>query len=297
MRRCPWVADFRDPWSRAPWRGNRFRFVTWSTARLERHVVNRADRILFVAQGNRDDFAAAYGADVAQKFHVVPNGCDPAEFQFLTPNSQLPSAEEGMFVLLHAGSLYAGRSPLPLLEALSTAIDRGIVNPATFRLRLLGQVGHASGDLAGTCRRLGLEHVVELVPRIPREQSLQAMCAASGLLLLQPGHTVSVPGKLYEYLATGRPILAIVEEGETADIVRRSGAGVAVAPDNEEAIVEALATFMRMASVGVVPPARELYDGMIRAAETVRILDAVARGDTQTLAANTAVNGSIQRCG
>jgi glycosyltransferase involved in cell wall biosynthesis len=134
-------------------------------------------------------------------------------------------------------------------------------------------------DVSSACRELGLEQVVEFAPRVPRRESLTAMRSAAALLLLQPGHTVSVPGKLHEYLAAGRPILALAEEGETADIVRASGIGVSVPPEREEDLVPALMSLVRMASAPLSPPARTLYDGMARAAETVALLGAVVRGE------------------
>ena len=290
--RCQWVADFRDPWSRAPWRGDRFGFAIRAAVMLERQVVRRADRILFVAQGNRDDFAVHYGPDTARKFHVIPNGCDIQEFDAL---SEAPAVPDDMCVLLHAGSLYAGRSPGALLKAIAVAIEQGIVDPSRFRLRFLGHLGLASVDLSRTCRELGLEQVVEVVARVPREQSLQAMRSASALLLLQPGHTVSVPGKLYEYLASGRPILAVAEEGEIADIVRQSGVGVFATPDDEAGIVAALASLIPMVKTGVGAAPRELYDGMLRAAEAVRVLDAVVRGDSPSPADATVVEANTGR--
>ncbi len=193
--RRPWVTDFRDPWSRAPWRGDRYQFALRAAAALERAIVRRADRIVFVAAGNRDDFAAHYGASIASKFDVVSNGCDPAEFDAL--RGTVAPAPDGPFVLLHAGSLYAGRTPVPLLNAVARAIADGRIQRDRFRLRFLGVNALKGVDLAGTCQALGIGDVVEFLPRVKRDESLRAMMTASGLLLLQPGHTVSVPGKVY----------------------------------------------------------------------------------------------------
>ncbi len=274
MLKRPWVADFRDPWSRAPWRGDKYRFEMRAAAVLERHVIRRADHILFVAQANRDDFASHYGPEIGAKLHVVPNGCDPSEFDSIERPHVDPN---DTFVLLHAGSLYAGRTPMPVIRAVAEAARRGIIDPDRFRLRFLGQVG--AFDVRDAARQLGIERVIEVIARVPRQQSLTAIASAHALLLLQPGHTVSVPGKLYEYLAAGRPILAIAEESETAEIVRSSGIGVSVRPDDEARIVDALASVIAMAKTDVPRPARELFDGMSRAAETVDILEAVVRGE------------------
>lgn len=285
--RCRWVADFRDPWSRAPWRGDRFPFAMNAAGALERAVVRHADRILFVAHGNRDDFAAHYGPAVASKFQVIPNGCDPAEFEQL----KRPSVSgDGPFVLLHAGSIYAGRTPVPLLKAIADMVRRGAIDPSRFRLRFLGAVGLESVDLTGMCREIGLEQIVEFVPRVAREQSLRAMVSASALLLLQPGHTVSVPGKLYEYLAAGRPILAIAEEGEIAELVRSSGIGISVPPDSEAAIESALESIIRKSRADVEPPPRELFDGTVGAAQVAAVLQAVVgRSDSPASVATVEV--------
>jgi glycosyltransferase involved in cell wall biosynthesis len=271
--RCPWVADFRDPWSRARWRGDRLAFAMNAVRRLERMVVRRADRVLFVAQGNHDEFVAYYGPDLAAKFQVVANGCDPTEFRNLDP----PAVPDNRFVLLHAGSLYAGRTPLPLFRAIAAAVKRGSIDPQRFRLRFLGAVALRHSDLDSVCKELGLEQVVEFAPLVPRAESLRAMMSASGLLLLQPGHAVAVPGKVYEYFAAGRPIFAIAE-GEAAEIVRRSGIGLSVGPDDETSIVSALEQFIEMASQPIAPPPLDLFDGTLRAAETVAVLRTFLRG-------------------
>lgn len=266
--RRPWVADFRDPWGRAPWRGDRFRFAMRASAFLERRVVARTDRIVFVAGGNRDDFVSHYGARTAQKFHLVPNGCDPAEIDAL----EKPVVPAGApHVMLHAGSLYAGRTPVPVFKAVAQALDRGVLDRGSFRLRFLGQ-SLVSTDLAESCRRLRIDDVVEFVPRVPRQDGLKAILSASSLLLLQPGHTVSVPGKVYEYLAAGRPIFALAE-GETADVVRDSGIGVSVdAYDDVQAIMEGLVRVVEMSRGPISPPPREMYDGNLGAASIEQVL-------------------------
>ena len=276
--RRPWVADFRDPWGRAPWRGDRYPFAMRAARALERRVINRADRVLFVSRANRDEFAAHYGPTHASKFRVVPNGCDVTEF-----GAPAPSVSVNPFVLLHAGTLYAGRTPTPLLQALAVAIRSGIVDPQAFRLRFVGVPAAHAATFAAACAELGLSKVVEFEERVPRAESVRAIQSASALLLLQPGHGVAVPAKLYEYLAARRPILAIAE-GETADLIRASGAGVVAAADDEAAIVQALAQVQRLASgTPLVVPA-DLFDGDRRAAEAVSIIDEILRPPTAAAA-------------
>jgi glycosyltransferase involved in cell wall biosynthesis len=270
----PWVADFRDPWARAPWRDDRFAFERYAWAVCERLVVTRADATIFATRTNRQEFARHYGPAIDARFHVVGNGCDVSEFQGLESHRQ---REE--FVLLHAGSLYGARNPAALFKAISRAIASGAIAPGTFRLRFIGRVGLPGIDLPALVRELGLEAVVDFIPQMPRRAVLQQIVNASALLIVQPVTTVSVPGKLYEYLAAGRPVLALAEPGgETADLVESCPGSVAVSADDEAAIEAALIRIIEHAHAGMptVPPDPQLYDGRLRAAEIATILRTAA---------------------
>jgi glycosyltransferase involved in cell wall biosynthesis len=288
MLRCPWVADFRDPWARAPWREARRAFVKRANNVLERAVIGRADAVLFVTHANLDEFSTFYGADARTRFHFVPNGCDPSEFEGLVRN---PTSSR--FVLLHAGALYGARNPVPLIQAIASAIERGALARDHFRLRLLGPIS-LDIDVAAECQRLGVGDVVELIPRVSRSASLQAMVSATALLLVQPVTTVSVPGKAYEYLAARRPVLALAEEGETADLVRGSGVGVSIRPDaGGDAIEAALLKVIEIASRPFLPPPPTLYDGRVHAVTAAALLTQMARSKTEDLVSPTPARGGV----
>jgi glycosyltransferase involved in cell wall biosynthesis len=267
---CPWLADFRDPWARAPWREARLPIATRAAAVLERGVVVRADAVVFTTRTNLDEFTGHYGRPAASKFHLVRNGCDRSEFDGLSS-----AAGDGRFTMLHAGSLYGGRKPTALFAALASLRDRGVIDSQSFCFKQIGRVGLSGFDMAAERSRLGLDGMVDIAPALPRHDILQEMISASCLLLLQPGTTVSIPGKLFEYFAAGPPILAIAEEGETADLVRASGRGVAVLPDDQRGIeqaIEALVT-KRAALAASTPP--ELFDGELRTRELVAVLESL----------------------
>ncbi len=281
----PWVADFRDPWARAPWREDRFAFERRAWQLLERSVVMRAKAVIFATETNRQDFAHEYGPAVARRFHVVPNGCDVNEFRGLSRRASVAQKEK--FVLLHAGSLYGARNPAPLLKAVARAIASGGLDPDRFRLRFVGRVGVPGIDLRALTRDLSIERVVEFVSHLPRLAVLQEMLDASALLVVQPVTTVSVPAKLYEYMAAGRPILALAEPGgETAELVRRTGAGVAVPAEDEPDIEQALLTMVGSAGDAFSPVDPRTYDGAVRAAEARKILADVASGANRNLSCN-----------
>ncbi|MFN8060114.1 MAG: glycosyltransferase [Vicinamibacterales bacterium] len=273
----PWVADFRDPWARAPWREARTTVQLRASTWLERRVVSRATTVVFATAANRDEYVAVYGETLARKSVVIPNGCDVEEFAGLERG---PARQE--FVLLHAGSLYGGRNPLPLFRGLARAIEKGLVERRTFRLRLLGATSIAGVDVTSAIAELGLTDVIEFVARVPRRQSLVEILSADALLIVQPATAVSVPGKLYEYFAAGRPILALTVPGETASLVERSGIGVAVSATDEDAIAAGLHAVVALSRRAPAPAPRSLYDGKARAADAAHVLRAAIAGASDT---------------
>ena len=268
--RCPWVADFRDPWVRSPWTRYRTNAAVAIARRLESAVVRKAATVLFTTNAARHEFAEYYGPEAARKFQVVTNGCDPTE---LGAPESVPS--DGPFLLLHAGTLYGGRSPVPLLRALASLRRSSVSAAACLRLRFLGSTGFPGVDLPAMCRALGLQDVVEFLPRVDRVESLREMRRASALVILQGGTAMAIPGKLYEYLAAGRPLLALGEPGEMTQLVRAHRLGVTALPGDVTEIERALATLLAWSRRPFTPARPSLYDGRLRAAEMAAILERV----------------------
>jgi len=264
-----WVADFRDPWVRSPWTRYSTTPAAALAARLERRVVTRAHAVLFTTQSARDEFASFYGGAFANRFHVVANGCDATEFEGL--EALTPAADR--FVLLHAGTLYGGRSPLPLLEAAAVLKKTDPELAARLRIRFLGATSFPGVDLPAICRDRHLSDIVEFAPRVARSESLAEMRRASALLILQGGTSMAIPGKLYEYFAAGRPVLALCEEGEMTALIRARGLGLVAAPGDQGAIADALRTLMSAPANTWRPASPDVFDGRARAAEMAAILE------------------------
>jgi glycosyltransferase involved in cell wall biosynthesis len=273
-----WVADFRDPWVRSPWTRYRTAAAMSMAARLESAVVRRADAVLFTTDSARAEFATYYGLNEAPRFHTVYNGCDPSEF----PRRQ-PEIHANRFVLLHAGTLYGGRSPAPLLSALAGLRQRHPQSAARLRVQFLGSTSFPGIDLRRTCDELGVSDIVEFLPRVERSRSLAAMQDASALLLLQSGTAMAIPGKLYEYLAAHRPVLALCEPGEMADFIRTHRLGVVAAADDTSEIESALLRLLSPGLESFAPASPDLFDGRLRAAEIARVMERVLLSRTQSL--------------
>nr|WP_220150423.1 glycosyltransferase [Gaiella occulta] len=237
--RTPWVADFQDPWSTPAFQQWQGRWRPWIDKRLERAVVCRADRLVATTEWLAEHLASV-GA--RQPPAVVANGYEPAE----QPQA---SGSDEHFTLLHAGSFYGPRSPEPLLAAVAAALEAEPAMRACVRVRLLGlQDARNTARLAGSIRRLGLEQVVEQAGQVPRREALTAMRAAAVLTLVADpleGGRGLIPLKLYEYLAAGRPLLALTPpDGEAGRLAQAAG-GTVVHPSNVAAAASAVRRLYR----------------------------------------------------
>jgi glycosyltransferase involved in cell wall biosynthesis len=224
----PWIADFRDPMveyieetHEAFPKDARVRAVR---LQLERSVARRAHTAVFCTDSARSIFFERHRSTRLPRLEVIPNGFEEADFR--DAKRLLPLPRNGTKrLLLHSGTVYPGadRDPTALLRALATLRSAGKVSSSNFELRL-----RDPAHVAHFQNLIGRENVADLVtilPALSYREALAEMMSADGLLLLQ-GVTSNpaVPGKLYEYLRAGQPIIALVHPaGETARALKQAG--------------------------------------------------------------------------
>ncbi len=237
-----WLADLRDsvvahPHRRAESAAVRAKErVDEAVARL---VARQADAISCVS-----DAIAAEARALGPRGPLVtiPNGCD---FDDVAGLEYTPAQR---FRITHAGSFFGKRDPRPFLQALHDSKLDVVA-------RFLGDFRSADREWA---ERLGLGDRLELIPYAPRATSLALQRDSEALLLLIPeasGRGKGVlSGKVFEYLAVGRPILAAVPpDGAAAALVRETGAGVVAPPDDVDALRAALAALHERFRNGGLP--------------------------------------------
>jgi glycosyltransferase involved in cell wall biosynthesis len=266
-----WVADLRDSLVAHPHRRTESAAVRAKEASqrlIARLVARRADAIVAAADAIAEE---ARTLDPAGRVTTIANGCDFDDFAGLdyTPG--------GRFRITHTGSFFGKRDPRPFLTAVH---DSGLDLVARF----VGDFREADREWAAT---LGLGDRLELHPFLPRRQALALQRDSEALLLLIPeagGRGKGVlSGKVFEYLAAERPILAAVPpDGAAAELIRESKAGVVVAPDDPEglrgALQELVSCFQAGSLDGAPLPAdlRERLDRKARVEELAELLRGLA---------------------
>jgi glycosyltransferase involved in cell wall biosynthesis len=244
-----WIADFRDGWRYEPLRpGWPTRIQDRLDAALERRVVRGADAVIGVTRPIADDLRSRLGVAAVH----IGNGWDP-RWETGVAEVEIPQLEPDTVSVVHTGTLGGGawRDPAPLFAALRRLRSSRSVATERLRLVLAGVLDPRLQTLIESVDAGIVRHVGEL----SREQALALQRRGDALLLLtSPGHASHATGKLFEYLAAGRPIIALAQGNEAARIVRETATSIAVAPDDVDGIARALTAAVDGTIAGAYSP-------------------------------------------
>lgn len=290
LTRLPWTAHFRDPW---PHRGIRVPSYPspssaaslWLNAALERMVIRSTDAVVCVTEPHTALLRRLYPKARASKFLTIPNGFDGGEWDLLEGGGREPRrSRTERFTVTYAGSLYMGRrSPLPLFRALSSLIQAGEIARDRIRLDLFGWCDTAEGrPVARMAAECGLDGCVSVTGPLGRQETLRRLVRSDLLLLLAEGWAYQIPGKTYEYLRAGRPILALTSAGALADLLQRTGGAWVVDPADNAGIRAALRQAYRAwvegrVLLGADPALVSRFDRRILATRFAELFEQIGR--------------------
>jgi glycosyltransferase involved in cell wall biosynthesis len=258
----PWVADFRDEWTANVQQAAGSRSLAAWTARAESAITSRARRIIVAAEFDR--LAGLPTSDPRRV--VITNGVDEDDLPSVSPR---PS---GRFVLVNVGTIYELTDPSPALRALSALAGRCQIDGDRVDVRLVGSIW-----LPGFAAPRGIR--VESTGYVEHSQAVAEMCSATVLCLSSTSR--ATPGKLFEYLASGRPVLCLTRPDTLATrLVREWNAGVVADPGDEEQIEQAILTLWRRWQEDGLPDQKEVrrrtlerYSRRANAAELAKVLE------------------------
>ena len=236
-RRPAWIADFRDGWRFEPLRG---RWPLHGQAALdgwlERQVAKRVDLAIGVTRPIADDLSNRLGARTA----CVTNAWDP-DLEAAVGGAAAPQLDSDTVNIVHAGKLYvegsARRDPSTLGPALRLLLERRPEAAKRLRIVVAGPLDRVE---EGYLAQLDPAGMITHVGHLPHDAMLALERRADALLLVTaPGLVSLATGKLFEYLAAGRPIIALAHGNEAARIVEETGTGVTIRMDDAESLAGA----------------------------------------------------------
>lgn len=215
-----WIADFRDPWSEWDLLDT-LSLTSWARSkhrRLELEVLTQANRVITIAPYHVKRLAYLGNRQV----DLITNGFDEEDF------SKIDHVRTEKFTIRHIGVVDELRDPRPVMEALKEILSVNSVLVDSIAVEFIGNVN--SAFKAYVEQDEILSRVVQFIGHVPHSRLLE-IYGQTDLQLLVLAHTAiapgNLPGKFFEYLASGNPILAIGPvEGDAAGVLMETRSGV-----------------------------------------------------------------------
>ena len=226
----------------------------------ERKILEEADRVICITESARHSYITDFGID-PERLVTIYNGFDASDFSV---NHRRHDASSNRIVITHSGSFYGTYFPDTFIRALAEALN----NDADLRKRVTVRfVGVMEKGMEERIRRVLPDHCV-FSGYVSHPEAVRAVMESDiNLIALPVEEKVSyvVSGKLFEYLAAGRPILAVAPRGEAARIIESAKAGMVLSQSGVHELSDALSRAIPMlAGVGGGVPDKRTIDGFER---------------------------------
>ena len=226
----PWIADYRDLWTLNP----EYHYVDSirfkKEFQLERSSISLSDAIISVTKGNQSEVQKEFHIK-KKKLSLIYNGFDISNTE---KNNNRYSNSSAQFVITYTGTFYGSRNPDQFLKALFLI---KLQNEDIFRSFQINFYGKSDYNIIRKARQLKMEKIINYVYFIPSTEITSVYATTDILLLIIPGNEKYIlTSKIFDYLSTRKPILALTPDGEAKQILQKSGLGYFADPNDVEDI-------------------------------------------------------------
>ncbi len=246
----PWIADFRDPWTKIYFYPDLLltKAADNKHHRLEKRVLQQADCIVTVGK----KIASEFREMGAKKVEVITNGYDHKDFEDVIPITS------DHFRLVHTGNINTTKNQKKLWKAIAELKNE---HPGFAESLKIVQAGKADVSVYADIEEYQLSDNFDYLGYLNHNEIVRLQAGASVLLLLisdTPHAKGVLTGKLFEYLAAGKPVLAIAPlDSDLAEIINSSHAGVVVDFNDKTGMKKALEHFYLQYKKGILAIASE----------------------------------------
>ncbi len=216
----PIIADLRDPFST----NELIQFPTKLHKRFytlyERKLLKKFDHIITTNEAHSFDIKNTLGLGNTP-VTLITNGYDPSDFNF-----DPPEVPKDRFVMGYVGSIYGKVSPRPFFKSLKLALQQNPEMRENSEVRFVGKM--SAGYIHSEAKKAGVDDIVQVVGYLPHDEAVRFYYKCHLLFILGGMVSRSFPAKVYEYAATGKPVLCFDDPDVFGDFITRNNLGSAV---------------------------------------------------------------------
>lgn len=243
LAKTPLVVDLRDPWTQNVnwlWRDEaRYK----REVQLESQVLGIADHIITVTEPIKEMLMNAYPF-AAGKISVITNGYDGEDFAKGHQALSAQNRQRQKMIITNHGSFYGYELLEAFLQALQGIFREKPELKEKIELRFIGGWGHKV--IKRLIAQLDLKSNVKVMKYVEHSQNIRYLIDSDLLLLIRP-QKYAYSAKIFEYLASGKPILALVPpDGVAAELIRQTNSGLVIEPDDIQAIKQGILHFYEL---------------------------------------------------
>lgn len=269
-----WAVDFRDEWTNNPYTlDNPYNPIrTKKEKAMEHEVVTTADMLITNTPIMRENFIRNNNIK-GDNFFVIPNGYDVEDFAGMDAANK---PHNDRMTMVYTGALYGRRKPDTFFEALKQLKSEGKVDGSKILIKLIGN--YHKDRLQAQIDSYGLTDSFEIVGYVPHNVCISHQIGADILVLIEGsgrGANAFYTGKIFEYMNTNRPVLAILPKGCAADLVEESRIGIVADTDDVNAIKKNIKLYYDSWRNGTLDfkPDRNVIEGFERKRLTEKLAD------------------------
>ena len=235
--KCKLITEYRDSWTDNPYTKFPSRSIKKIAEIIEYNILDKSDLIIVVSVVEKNRFLEKYD-HIEEKIVIIRNGF----FDY-----EIASEKNSLFTITHSGSFFGSRQPDSFLKAYKKFIKYGKINDS--QLVFVGRLDEKNIDKIS---KLGLLNYVELVGNLDYKESLSKICNSSALLLIE--YTDSMTSKIYDYISSGNPIIALTNNIELIKFIKKYSPHSEIITENDiEKIVTSINTLYDEWKNGVKP--------------------------------------------
>ncbi len=261
------ISDFRDLWSLSPNFHLNLQKLHFFNKILEKKVLQKSDKVIFVSNSIKNNTLEHFNVKSTIKYNVIENGCDLTNFNKSIYKKNVD--KNNKINISYIGSIFGARCNNKLYKGL---LDFSISNSPNFYLNFIGEFDN---NYINNLKKIN--SIVNVFHQVNHEEAIDKMINSDGLLLIlsndQEG-SMAFTGKFFEYLASKKPIFALVPQGEVSEVINKYNLGICVNPDSASEITLGFHKFLTGISNNsfAIPP-EDLLNSFSREEQTKKLIN------------------------